>query len=513
MGSVSQAYLESEPVKEARSLISELCRQFYSLGWVSGTGGSITMKVHDSSIPKPQQLILMSPSGVQKERMEPEDMYVLSGDGAIISSPSPKPYPHKPPKCSDCAPLFMKAYHMRNAGAVIHSHGMESCLATMINPHLKEFRITHMEMIKGIQGHGYYDELVIPIIENTAYENELTDSLAKAIEAYPKTTAVLVRNHGIYVWGDSWISAKTQSECYHYLFDAAIKLHQLGLDWSTPDHGSIQVVKGVPSVDCRMNVSKKARLADSNCNGKPFTRCIVLDIEGTTTPISYVTDILFPYAQNNVGRHLSATYASAETQDDIKLLRSQVEDDLKQGVIGAVPIPSEDAEKEEVIAALVANVEAMIKADRKITALKQLQGHIWRTGFETNELKGIVFDDVPEALEKWHALGVKVYIYSSGSRLAQRLLFGNTKFGDLRKYLSGYFDTAVGNKREKRSYVEITDTLGVDKPSEILFLTDIYQEAIAAKAAGMEAIISVRPGNSPLPDNHGFKTINSFLEV
>lgn len=143
MGSVSQAYLESEPVKGARSLISELCRQFYSLGWVSGTGGSITMKVHDSSIPKPQQLILMSPSGVQKERMEPEDMYVLSGDGAIISSLSPKPYRHKPPKCSDCASLFMKAYRMRNAGAVIHSHEMESCLATMINPHLKEFRISY----------------------------------------------------------------------------------------------------------------------------------------------------------------------------------------------------------------------------------------------------------------------------------------------------------------------------------------------------------------------------------
>ncbi|KAK8706211.1 hypothetical protein V6N13_049786 [Hibiscus sabdariffa] len=505
MGSVSQAYLDSQAVMEARSLISELCRQFYSLGWVSGTGGSITMKVHDSSIPKPQQLILMSPSGVQKERMEPEDMYVLSGDGAIISSPSPKPYPHKPPKCSDCAPLFMKAYHMRNAGAVIHSHGIESCLATMIDPQSKEFRITHMEMIKGIQGHGYYDELVIPIIENTAYENELTDSLAKAIEAYPKTTAVLVRNHGIYVWGDSWISAKTQAECYHYLLDAAIKLHQLGFDWSTPDHGPIQSVKRVPGVDC--NLSKEFLVS------KLLPRCIVLDIEGTTTPISFVTDVLFPYARNNVGRHLSATYASAETQDDIKLLRSQVEDDLKQGVIGAVPIPSEDAGKEEVIAAVVANVEAMIKADRKITALKQLQGHIWRTGFENNELKGIVFDDIPEALEKWHASGVKVYIYSSGSRLAQRLLFGNTKFGDLRKYLSGYFDTAVGNKREKHSYVEITETLGVDKPSEILFLTDIYQEAIAAKAAGLEAIISIRPGNGPLPENHGFKTINSFSEI
>ncbi|XP_021894671.1 probable bifunctional methylthioribulose-1-phosphate dehydratase/enolase-phosphatase E1 [Carica papaya] len=425
---VSQAYLDCKPVKDTRALISELCRHFYTLGWVSGTGGSITIKVQDDSIPRPQQLILMSPSGVQKERMEPEDMYVLSANGSIISSPSPKPYPHKPPKCSDCAPLFMKskakcqvpalrkrprnfnqkAYEMRNAGAVIHSHGIESCLATMINPQAKEFRITHMEMIKGIQGHGYYDELVVPIIENTAYESELTESLAKAIEAYPKATAVLVRNHGIYVWGDSWINAKTQL----------------------------------------------------------LTRLLL-----------------------------------------------QVEDDLEKGIDSAVPIPSDDASKEEVVAALVTNVEEMIKADRKITALKQLQGHIWRTGFENNELEGVVFEDVPGALEKWHSSGIKVYIYSSGSRLAQRLIFGNTKYGNLRKYLSGFFDTAVGNKRETKSYIEIFESLGVDKPSEILFVTDVFQEAVAAKAAGLDVVISIRPGNGPLPENHGFKTINSFSEI
>ncbi|KAH7544123.1 hypothetical protein JRO89_XS15G0112100 [Xanthoceras sorbifolium] len=572
----TEAYLESKPMKETRALVSELCRQFYTLGWVSGTGGSITIKVHDDSIPKPQQLILMSPSGtlsltvyllseicnssplyvyagiwigVQKERMEPEDMYVLSGNGSILSSPSPKPYPHKPPKCSDCAPLFMKAYEMRDAGAVIHSHGMESCLVTMLNPMSKEFRITHMEMIKGIKGHGYYDELVVPIIENTAYENELTDSLTKAIhgklsyridpntvkpvmassitsfqtnaypsnltniEAYPKTTAVLVRNHGIYVWGDSWINAKTQAECYHYLFDAAIKLHQLGLDWSTPSHGPLQNGKGVSGRNGNLNMSTNALTADSNYDSNLLPRCIVLDIEGTTTPISFVTEVLFPYARDNVGRHLSATYDTSETQDDIKLLRSQVQDDLQKGVIGAVPIPSDDAGKEEVIAALVTNVDAMMKADRKITALKQLQGHIWRTGFESHELEGVVFDDVPEALEKWHALGIKVYIYSSGSRLAQRLIFGNSKYGDLRKYLSGFFDTAVGNKRETQSYVEISQSLGVDKPSEILFVTDVYQEATAAKAAGLEVVISVRPGNGPLPENHGFKTINSFSEI
>ncbi|KAK3028409.1 hypothetical protein RJ639_039619 [Escallonia herrerae] len=477
--STSQAYVESTPVKETKALISDLCRQFYTLGWVSGTGGSITIKVHDDSIPKPNQLILMSPSGVQKERMVPEDMYVISPSGSVLYSPSPKPYPHKPPKCSDCAPLFMKAYEMRNAGAVIHSHGMESCLVTMINPLSKEFRITHMEMIKGIQGHGYYDELVVPIIENTAHERELTKSLAAAIEAYPKATAVLVRNHGIYIWGDSWISAKTQAECYHYLFDAAIKLHQLGLDWSTPAHGPISNKK----------LSAKAGSLILNNDVEPSRRCIILDIEGTTTPISFVTDVLFPYARDNVGRHLDATYNSAETQDDIKLLWSQVEADLEQGIVGAVPIPSEDAGKMEVIAALVANVNAMIKADRKITALKQLQGHIWQTGFQNNELEGVVFDDVPEALEKWHALGIKVYIYSSGSRLAQRLLFGNTNYGDLRKYLCGFFDTTVGNKKETRSYFEIAESVGVDKPAEILFVTDVFQEAVAAKTAGNALLV------------------------
>ncbi|XP_050371194.1 probable bifunctional methylthioribulose-1-phosphate dehydratase/enolase-phosphatase E1 1 [Argentina anserina] len=508
LGTTSQAYLESKPVNDTKVLISDLCRQFYNLGWVSGTGGSITIKVHDDSIPKPQQLVIMSPSGVQKERMLPEDMYVLSPTGSVLRSPSPKPYPNKPPKCSDCGPLFMKAYEMCNAGAVIHSHGIESCLVTMINPSSKEFRITHMEMIKGIKGHGYYDELVVPIIENTAYEYELTESLAKAIAAYPKATAVLVRNHGVYIWGDSWINAKTQAECYHYLFDAAIKLNQLGLDWSTPLHGPIHSgrIKG-------RFVSVKAGTVDPDNKSKPAPRCIVLDIEGTTTPISFVTDVLFPYARDNVERHLSETYDSAETKDDIKLLRSQVQDDLEKGVAGAVPIPSNEAGKEKVVCALVANVESMIKADHKITALKQLQGHIWRTGFEKNELKGIVFEDVPEALMKWHDEGIKVYIYSSGSRLAQRLLFGYSNYGDLRKYLSGFFDTTVGNKRETKSYAEIAESVGVDRPSEVLFLTDVFQEAVAAKAAGLEVIVSIRPGNGPLPDSHGFKTITSFSEI
>ncbi|KAE8075954.1 hypothetical protein FH972_014633 [Carpinus fangiana] len=148
--------------------------------------------------------------GVQNERMVPEDMYLLSPDGFVLSTPLLNSYAHKAPKCNECAPLFLKVFEMRNAGAIIHSHGMESCLVTMINSFSKEFRITHMEMIKGIQGHGYHDELVVPIIENTALEGELLESLTQAIRAYPKITAVLVRNHGVFIWGDSWASAKSQ---------------------------------------------------------------------------------------------------------------------------------------------------------------------------------------------------------------------------------------------------------------------------------------------------------------
>jgi methylthioribulose 1-phosphate dehydratase/enolase-phosphatase E1 len=109
-------------------------------------------------------------------------------------------------------PVFLspQAFTSRNAGACIHSHGMESALVTMIQPAATEFRITHMEMIKGINGHGYRDELVVPIIENTPSEGELTQALKEAIAKYPKTTAVLVRNHGVYIWGDNWVNAKTQ---------------------------------------------------------------------------------------------------------------------------------------------------------------------------------------------------------------------------------------------------------------------------------------------------------------
>uniref|UniRef100_A0A0D9UVQ5 Enolase-phosphatase E1 n=1 Tax=Leersia perrieri TaxID=77586 RepID=A0A0D9UVQ5_9ORYZ len=243
---------------------------------------------------------------------------------------------------------------------------------------------------------------------------------------------------------------------------------------------------------------------------------VVLDIEGTTTPISFVAEVLFPYARDNVRRHLAETYASSEeTRADVALLRAQVDDDLAQGVTGAVPIPlppEGEGEAVMMLEAVAANVEAMIGADRKVTALKQLQGRVWRRGFESGELRSEVYEDVAEALRRrWRA---KPYIYSSGSREAQRLIFAHTAtHGDLRHHLCGFFDTTVGPKRAPASYHEIWLTLGTHHPSHILFLTDVYQEATAAKAAGLEVIISLRPGNAPLPDNHGFPTVTSFDQI
>jgi len=197
-----------------RELIAELCNQFYQLGWVSGTGGGISIR--------DGQDIYMAPSGVQKERLKAQDMFVLDAEGCVSEAPDGG-Y-----KLSECAPLFMNAYRLRDAGAVMHSHSINAVMATLLFD--TEFEITNLEMIKGIRGHGYFDRLVVPIIENTAREAELADSMAKAISDYPQADAVLVRRHGVYVWGKTWVQAKTQAECYDYLFEAAVRMHSMGLD-------------------------------------------------------------------------------------------------------------------------------------------------------------------------------------------------------------------------------------------------------------------------------------------
>ena len=203
--------VEEENIRE---LICDLCRHFYKLGWVSGTGGGISICQGDK--------IYMAPSGIQKERVQPEDIFVLDRQGNILESPEGD-Y-----TLSACKPLFMNAFRLRNAGAVLHSHSLNAMIVTLISK--ETFCITGLEMMKGIEGINIYDLLEVPIIRNTPYESQLADSMADAILKFPRSQAVLVRGHGVYVWGRDWKQAKTQAECYDYLFAAAVRMYELDID-------------------------------------------------------------------------------------------------------------------------------------------------------------------------------------------------------------------------------------------------------------------------------------------
>ncbi len=197
-----------------RERIVELCRHFYDLGWVSGTGGGLSIRNEGR--------IFIAPSGVQKERMSPEDIFVLDAEAKVLERPADPSL-----RISACTPLFMNAYTLRDAGAVLHSHSLNAMLATLISG--DTFEVTQLEMMKGIAGIGYHDTLRVPVIENTAHECDLADTMAAAMREHPQAQAVLVRRHGVYVWGRDWVQAKTQAECFDYLFAAAVRMKQLGL--------------------------------------------------------------------------------------------------------------------------------------------------------------------------------------------------------------------------------------------------------------------------------------------
>jgi enolase-phosphatase E1 len=219
---------------------------------------------------------------------------------------------------------------------------------------------------------------------------------------------------------------------------------------------------------------------------------ILLDIEGTTTPISFVYDVLFPYARAHVSENLIA--------EDIEAFRFSYKEDLRNGF--SPPAWSD---------APVAYVHWLMDQDRKSTALKNLQGRIWLTGYRQGALHGVVFEDVPLALERWRKEGMDVRIYSSGSKLAQQLLFSSTKSGDLTKFLNGYFDTTSGPKIEADSYALISRAFACGS-AEILFISDVVRELDAARTAGMQTALSIRPGNHPqVPGTH--RTVLSFEEI
>lgn len=226
---------------------------------------------------------------------------------------------------------------------------------------------------------------------------------------------------------------------------------------------------------------------------------ILLDIEGTTTPIAFVHDVLFTYAREHVRDYL--VQHANELESDIAQLREEHARDSHN----PPPLTGD-------LDSIATYVNWLIDRDRKSTGLKSLQGKIWREGYEAGTLKSQVFDDVRPAFERWHKNGLRIAIFSSGSVLAQQLLFAHTEAGDLTTFIGDYFDTTVGAKGDAESYRRIANNLNLPA-EEILFISDVVTELEAARAAGMQTLLSIRPGNQPQPDPDRFQIIHSFDEV
>lgn len=230
------------------------------------------------------------------------------------------------------------------------------------------------------------------------------------------------------------------------------------------------------------------------------TKVILLDIEGTTTTIDFVHKVLFPFARQRIGEYVFGGFG--RLGNFIAELETEHSSDADYPAAFDRNSPQS-----------VSNyLKYLIDVDRKSTPLKVIQGEIWSSGYESGMIKSDVFADVPPAFARWKTAGKTIAIYSSGSVLAQQLLFRYTDHGDLTEFISYYFDTNVGHKAERDSYVNIAESLDV-APQSILFVSDVPSELAAARDAGLSAILSVRKGNAQVENSDQWPVATSFDEI
>lgn len=221
-----------------------------------------------------------------------------------------------------------------------------------------------------------------------------------------------------------------------------------------------------------------------------MVKAIITDIEGTTSSLSYVKEVMFPYSKKKLRDFLEANWEAPE----IKSIIDRLSDRLGKKVD---------------IELAVKTFEEWIDKDIKDGLLKELQGHIWEEGFLRGELKGHIYPDAYQKLRELKEKGYRLFVYSSGSVKAQKLFFGNTDYGDITWLFEGFFDTSVGSKKEKESYLNISRAVGLD-PEELLFISDVVEELDAASSAGLHTVLIARE-TEPKSSKH--RTIKDFYEL
>ncbi|MEM9411052.1 MAG: acireductone synthase [Planctomycetota bacterium] len=235
-------------------------------------------------------------------------------------------------------------------------------------------------------------------------------------------------------------------------------------------------------------------------------KCILLDIEGTTSSISFVYDVMFPYVRENLSHFLDANWGQADVEGCIPLLAKDVGLSSSEELVG--PDLGAESAKNKVAETVI----SLMDDDVKGTGLKKLQGQIWKSGFESGKLVAHLFADVAPAIEQWRGQNLQIRIYSSGSVQAQKLFFGHTIVGNLLPQFSAHYDTTIGSKKDCTSYQSIASDAELDA-SQILFISDVAEELDAAAKAGMQTRLSIRPGNKPVPNPERYQSITDFRKL
>ena len=448
-------------------------------GWCDGTGGNFSCVLQR----QPLQL-LMAPSGVDKGSVAAEQLIVVDGSGTVLRGEG---------RASAETQLHLALVETCGAGAVLHTHSQAGTLLSQhygpqgspAQPHadVAYLGLHDLEMLKGLEGiPSHASRIAIPVLANDQDLQRLRATAEPHLVQAPY--GLLIAGHGLYAWGRDLASARRHLEILEFLLE---------------QHWRQLVLQSL--VGGRANATPTAGRARSRVLVTGI-RHVLLDIEGTTCPVSFVSGCLFPYAASRLEDFLQAHASTPAVQEllaDVQTAWEQDQDPeaqaLRQGGHGAV----------------VPYLRWLIKHDRKLTPLKQLQGLIWEQGYREGDLVGPLFADVPAALRRWSSAGLELSVYSSGSVAAQQLLYGHSSAGDLRPLFQQWFDTRIGPKQAPSSFAAIVRALEV-APEQVLFISDAVAECEAAEANGMKVLFSDRDGN-PCRDPGRFERISSLDDV
>lgn len=437
-------------------------------GWCDGTGGNFSCVLRWQPLE-----LLMAPSGVDKGSVAPEQLIVVDAAGAVLKGTG---------RASAETALHLALVETCGAGAVLHTH---SQAGTLLSQHyatkagVSFLVLQDLEMLKGLGGVATHaTSISIPVLGNDQDLARLRGNAEPHLAAAPY--GLLVAGHGLYAWGKDLTKARR---------------HLYILEFLLEQHWRQLLLQGLSARQYRRAVVKRHGVSH-----------VLLDIEGTTCPVSFVSDTLFPYAAEHLGSFLNEHHKELQVQE----LLAEVEKAWTED-----PDPEAQSMRQQRGSRGSGGVASyllwLISKDRKLTPLKELQGMIWEIGYQAGKLQGPLFEDVPGALRQWRAAGLQFAVYSSGSVGAQQLIYGYSSGGDLRAIFGHWFDTRIGGKHEQSSYTKIAGAL--DVPShQILFVSDTMAECEAAAASGMQVLLSFRPGNLEQEVSR-FERISSFQDL